>query len=63
MLKNLQLSTRLGLIFTLILILTLGAAFFGWFGQQQAVDRAAKIMNIEDFITALYQTRLQEKIS
>jgi methyl-accepting chemotaxis protein len=61
MLKNLRLSTQLGLIFTLILILTLGTAFFGWFGQQQAVDRAAKIMNIEDFIKTLYQTRLQEK--
>jgi len=61
MLKNLQLSTRLGLIFTLILTLTLGTAFFGWFGQRQAVDRTAKIMNIEDFIKTLYQTRLQEK--
>ena len=61
MLKNLRLSTQLALIFTLILILTLGTAFFGWFGSQQAVDRSAKIMNIEEFIRKLYQTRLQEK--
>lgn len=61
MLKNLRLSSQLGFIFALILLLTLGTAFFGWFGQQQAVDRAAKIMNIEEFIKAFYQTRLQEK--
>lgn len=61
MLKNIRLGWQLGLIFTLILILTLGTAFLGWFGQQQAVDRASKIMNIEDFIRILYQARLQEK--
>ncbi len=61
MLKNRRLSTQLGLIFILILMLMLGTAFFGWFGQQQAVERTAKIMNIEDFIKSLYQTRLQEK--
>jgi methyl-accepting chemotaxis protein len=61
MLNNIRLSTRLGLIFGLILILTLGTAFWGWFGQQQAVERAATIMNIEDFTKTLYQTRLQEK--
>jgi len=61
MLKNLRLSTQLGLIFTLILMLTLGTAFFGWLGQRQAVDRTAKIVSVEKIAKTLYHARLQEK--
>ncbi|MEY3218799.1 MAG: hypothetical protein RIT27_156 [Pseudomonadota bacterium] len=61
MLKNIRLSTQLGLIFTLILLLTSGTAVLGWLGQQQAVDRTAKIVNIENIAKMLYHARLQEK--